>query len=114
MFHRGKLHNEAPLTCQEPVQCLRIHFPALGLLDGVDDLKGLIGFGPNHHPCETERRGRGGGRVSGVLGTVTSARFVLSGDAPGVVSLSFRVGLWSSNVCSMTYMVSTNRPARKV
>lgn len=43
-------------TRQELVQCLRIHVPALGFLDGVDNLKGLIGFGSDHHPCKRQRR----------------------------------------------------------
>lgn len=42
----------AKLTSQELVQRLRIHVPAFGFLDGVDDLEGLICFGSDHHPCE--------------------------------------------------------------
>lgn len=35
--------------CQEPVQGLSVHVPALSVLDVIDNLIGLICFGSNHH-----------------------------------------------------------------
>lgn len=53
MFSSAELFKaRARLTLQEIVQGLSIHVPALRFLDSVDNLKGLICFGSNHHACE--------------------------------------------------------------
>lgn len=40
--------------CQEPVQGLSVHVPALSVLDLIDNLIGLICFGSNHHAWSRE------------------------------------------------------------
>lgn len=52
MFRRGKPHDGVRLTCQELVQRLCIHVPAFRFLDAIDNLKGLVRFRSDHHPCE--------------------------------------------------------------
>lgn len=101
------------LTCQELVQGLSVHVPALGFLGVIDNLKGLICFGSNHHACGWQRDSREfKTRWHGPWPVFP--QFVSLVTAPGVASLSCQVGLWSSKVCSMTYMVSANKPPRKM
>lgn len=89
MFRRGEAHDGFKLTGQELVQRLCVHVPAFRFLDAIDNLKGLVRFGSDHHPWERQR----GGGVSALPQAATSPRTVRSRAAPGVVSRSCRVGL---------------------